>query len=262
MVRELFEEFYEDRIEIWQESFGDERSYIEMFLSKNRQRARVFGYLVEDQLVSVAYLLPAEYVEKEKEVPVYYLYAAATRKAYRGKGYFGQILCFVRDNLKQPIFLVPADKKLIEFYAHYGMKQIMEQKNAFFSKMDVNYEACLEDISVSEYFRLRNQCFSDQGFVRWNQEILQYILQENEYCGGICKKLCVNNDEIPVIMRKNGEMLEVLEIVAQEDLAHIAMVLCDKMNCRECSVQIQPDVMAYSKDINFSEQIYFNLCMG
>lgn len=262
MVRELYNEYYEEKIEIWQECFGDSKEYIEMFLMENQKRVRAFGYLEGDTLVSVAYLLPTEYVWKETKTLVYYLYAAATKTAFRGRGYFGQVLCFVRDNLKEPIILVPAEKKLIGFYEKYGMQQILEEKKEIYSKRTDNGNITLEDITPQEYFERRMQYFQAIPLIGWDLEMMQYIVHENEYCGGICKKICVNDREIPLILRENGEKLEILEILSEEEISQITAALCEKRKCSECIVHIQPDLMAYSKSFDFSKQLYFNLCMG
>lgn len=263
MIQELFDGYIEDRIGIWQECFGDSPEYIQRFLSENSKSARTFGVVIHGKLVSVAYLLPAEYVCGDfAPVPVYYLYAAATTEQFRNRGCFSQILEYLWENIEEPVILVPANKDLIGYYEKRGMRQILFEKKEIYENLSGKESAVVQDISAEDYLKFRDLRWRQGGYIRWNYSALQYILSENENFGGICRKICIGKQEGAALARKNGDTLEVLEITIEENKRDFLEALCGKMDCSRAVVQKCPDVMVYSKTKEIPDQIYFNLFMG
>ncbi|MBQ7101673.1 MAG: GNAT family N-acetyltransferase, partial [Clostridia bacterium] len=96
-------------VALWQEAFGDSEEYINFFLDTHK--GCTFVALTENgELVSALYLIDGTL----NNVEGFYLFAAATFKAHRSKGYMARLLKLAEETAKQKnksfIALVPAEK--------------------------------------------------------------------------------------------------------------------------------------------------------
>lgn len=109
-------------IALYKEAFSDNDFYFEEKLFN-----LCFKYcrFIKDgqNVASMLFLLPCKLLTKEKEIDCYYLYAAATLKKYRNKGYFTTLLNQIKKETI-PLFLRPANTNLINFYSKLGFKCI------------------------------------------------------------------------------------------------------------------------------------------
>lgn len=116
------------------ESFGD-------FLHTVKQN---------EKIVSMLFTLPCELNFEDKKKKLYYVYAAATDKEYRGKGYMSAFIKELAKGSDAPLFLKPATESLQSFYAKLGFK-----------KINATTEKCGASIEVSEkHKRLSELCDS------------------------------------------------------------------------------------------------------
>ena len=79
---------------------------------------------IDGVTVSMLFKIPCVLNFKEISTPMYYIYAAATDKQYRGKGYMSDLIEKVKQNADAPLFLKPATKELEGFYERLGFKRI------------------------------------------------------------------------------------------------------------------------------------------
>lgn len=106
---------------IYREAFCDPDTEFEDKLFKN-----CFKYCrtkeKNGETAAMLFALPCELFDgKEKEEAVY-IYGAATRKAYRGRGYMTELINLPEIG-KSTLFLVPAQESLIPFYEKCGFKK-------------------------------------------------------------------------------------------------------------------------------------------
>lgn len=258
----------EELIDIWKQSFGDSEEYIRMFFAWNISKTMVIIYETDGRAVSVAYLLPITYREiGKREFPCWYLYAAATLPAYRGHGYFGEIMKTVHEKIKEPVILVPGEPSLIDYYKKHGLhmwqeevfQEIMYDTQNMTSVLDdVSFD--IKDISAQEYALKRNQLLSESGYIIWDDHFMEYICHENKFCGGDQKEICVNGKEYIVMYRKEEDVLRILEVLPQEDIC--VQALLKETGLKKANVCICPNVMTTDKDKLSQNQGYFNLTMG
>ena len=71
------------------------------------------------EVVSMLFALPCVIETEDQKTDAVYLYAAATKKSERGKGYMRRLLESVKREY-DTAFLVPASKELISFYRKSG----------------------------------------------------------------------------------------------------------------------------------------------
>lgn len=109
---------------IYCEAFGEDEFSIELFKSCYKY-CKFFK--VDKQIVSIMFLLPCEIVCKEYSYDAKYVFAVATEKEHRGKGYMSDFInCIDEDAI---LFLKPANDDLIDFYKSRGYKTFTAKKS-------------------------------------------------------------------------------------------------------------------------------------
>lgn len=248
--------------EVWRDGFGDDEAYISMFFEGCFQQSKAVCYFLKGKPISVAYLLPAVFVDEEgRRQPVYYLYAAATLHSCRRKGYFGRILEWIKRNIKEKVLLVPAEASLAEYYAKNGFQIWQTERKILLPAQKPDRASHWEEIGVDEYHKKRDCQFMNQCYVRWEMPMLRYILRENEFCGGFCGKILTKEGSIYVLGRRQGNTLQVLEalgIQGEKNWADYICSLAGSRGCDEAEVCLAPIVMVNGR----LSAGYFNLIMG
>ncbi len=127
LVKFETEELKQDAVKLWNEAFGDSEEYISFFHSAHDS---CFCLMLTDgdELTNALYLIDGELCGQKG----YYLFAAATFKKFRGRGYMAALLekaeRFAKNNGKSFIALVPAEGTLFDYYSRFGYK------TAFYAK--------------------------------------------------------------------------------------------------------------------------------
>lgn len=114
---------------IYREAFGDDGEFRETLFSVCGKHCRAFS---ENGAVhSFLFALPCAVLSEDKRIVAYYIYAAATKKEYRGTGLMTRLLTDLAAEGKM-LFLKPAEEKLFGFYRRLGFSElyITENKNA------------------------------------------------------------------------------------------------------------------------------------
>lgn len=252
-------------VEIWQRSFGDSEEYIRMFLEWNFQKCRIVIYELAGKAVSVAYLLPIVYTAPGKaDKPCLYLYAAATLPEHRGHGYFGEILKFIRENIPEPVILVPGEQSLISYYEKQGLSLWLSER-----RLKIGCEALqgqtlqydVSDLNFKVYKVIRDKLLADTGFMKWDIHFMEYICHENKVCGGTQKHIRVNGTDYVVLYRMEDRQLSILELLPHKEAENCVLALLKETGCKSAAACLQPVVMT-TQNISKDNSGYFNLTMG
>lgn len=265
MVDFADEQAVPELITIWETCFGDSRAYIQMFLTHNFHRIKTVVRKQDGQAVSVAYLLPLTYAKKEQEsVKSWYLYAAATLPAYRGRGYFAEILAFIRQNIKEPVILVPAEASLVGYYEKHGFHRWLEEvicERTTDREKDFG-EVTFQSLTAEEYVKERDRQFLVGGYMKWSEPFMEYIFAENAFCGGAQIRMQTRNGAQSFLYRADGEVLHILEAVPSKISEEALQLLLQHHACTRAVICQQPTVMATTDLVLPQGTGYFNLTMG
>ncbi len=153
----------EQAVQLWREAFGDKDDYIRFFFH-HHEDAAALTESVNGSLVSALYLLDGALLVDSRPIDAYYLFAAATFKAFRGQGHMARLLRkaeeYAEHNARQFIALVPASPALFDYYARFGYQ------TAFFAK----------ELPAGTHFEF------DRAFDRfeWSAAHLRYMRAEAE----------------------------------------------------------------------------------
>lgn len=79
------------------------------------------AYLCGEKTAAMLLALPCEIFTERERIKAFYIYAAATKKIYRGCGYMSRLINSLKDE-DIPLFLKPADDGLAAFYERLGFK--------------------------------------------------------------------------------------------------------------------------------------------
>lgn len=105
------------------------------------------------RVVSMLFALPCDITFENRTEDGIYIYAAATLKEYRGKGYMNRLLENVKSTTQSLIFLRPATEPLIGFYKKAGFTEIKTKnstKEYPFVTPKLGYAELLSKTKISE----------------------------------------------------------------------------------------------------------------
>lgn len=108
---------------IWRESFSDTRQGTELFFQEKFPESACYAAKDGETICASLYLIPVRLNGRQ----AHYLYGAATKPEYRGRGIMKQLIGFALERAKQQgdVFsvLLPANDGLYGFYALLGYRE-------------------------------------------------------------------------------------------------------------------------------------------
>lgn len=110
---------------LWSLCFAeDTHEEIDSFFDEVFPLSVAFAGFIDDDAVTMLYLLPARACNSERCVSVWYLYAGGTHPSHRARGYYRDLMNAARDwafaSDAAAIYLRPADTGLFRYYAALG----------------------------------------------------------------------------------------------------------------------------------------------
>ncbi len=113
--------------ELWQSAFpSDPEDYIDGFFAHLLSDAVTMVGECDKKAVTMLFLLPADARFCGKSYPVRYLYAGCTHPAYRGRGYYRELMTAAAQTVarmgEHAIYLHPADDQLTATYQRLGYR--------------------------------------------------------------------------------------------------------------------------------------------
>lgn len=263
--------------DIWQEAFGDTEEEIADFFAAFAGKGRICIWKEEGQIAGQLVLLPVLLCTPKCNIPVEYIYAVATKKAYRNRGVCKELLAAAGDMLRQegkPAVLVPADKGLAAFYKRNGfIDGFTEEKLAVTTiqtKTDVGWtagselqaaafpkqqvskahtvpqpdstDAALYTADSATYIALRKRAFAGKVHIAQPDELLYFALSLKLAAGSRIGKLTCNGKEYGVLYRKPvnaGEpiMFEEITAASAEEAVKAAQHFCGCLGIQQGILQ-------------------------
>lgn len=256
-----------DAIErIWQVCFGDNREYIDLYLSNRFQTENMLVIHEDGAPVSMLSLLPVTITIGGEKHAARYVYAVATLPEYRRRGYASKLIQYAFDKYEEPLILQPADERLQRYYERLGFDEVFRQSpcwiyNSCMEKVtrvsgNMAYELSedmtyvsenngeirmaelekwqMEEVSAKEYKEIRDRYFNGEGYVEWDEEAIQYAMKENSFCNG---------GTIKLTNRENGERRALMYRVCDQDGADAKLQVVETTLNEEELAEILPTLM-------------------
>ena len=219
-------------IDLWKDSFGDSKEYVEFFI-KHRFCADFTAILdIDGEIAGMAHLLPCTVYPNKKAM---YLYAVCIRKDFRNRGYFKFLVTNILKETKKLGFInlcVPVED-LAEVYRKFGLEYKYTAKDYVFYKnenLNQSIDQNVESASIDDFLNF----FEMNGGVNWDRFAIEYAFLENELTGGKELKINLNGKEYPFFVINKGEYFLIDYHHLDVDLfKKIAEQVFDLMNCKK-----------------------------
>ena len=131
-------------------------------------------------MASQLFLLPAALRAGDKQVPIDYLFAAATAPVYRRRGYMKLLLRYAAELSEQrgkaAIVLRPGSEELYRYYAKFGY-QIAFSERVWTCTRDA-LQAFSEPCGAADAIPVLTAFFQQTDGVVWEKDALRYALSE------------------------------------------------------------------------------------
>lgn len=123
---------------IYKEAFGNDECFFETLYETAANCCKVL--IKNKKIVSFFFLLPIKLKKGTLIQKAYYLFAAATDKEHRNKGYMGELIKKELEKSDFPILLKPATPSLISYYKKFGFaeKTAYHKNDATFQILPMN----------------------------------------------------------------------------------------------------------------------------
>lgn len=109
-------------VKLWKEVFGDSEDFILSFMEHHYSNSRMLCIERDGKLLSMLHLIPFTF----KGSRIAYIYAVATDKEARGKGYATTLITQAIEKARKEgykaVITLPADENLHIFYSRFGFK--------------------------------------------------------------------------------------------------------------------------------------------
>lgn len=166
---------------LWQEAFGDTPAFLDGFFSTAFAPGRCLCIREGEQVLSAVYWLDAELAQGKGA----YLYALATARAHRGRGFAHALMEAAHEELRAQdccaAILVPGSPELASLYASLGYRFFGGIRA--FSTLAQTPGVALRKIGGDEYAALRRQ-YLPAGAVRQEKENIRFLETYAEFYTG------------------------------------------------------------------------------
>ncbi|MBE6753334.1 MAG: GNAT family N-acetyltransferase [Ruminococcaceae bacterium] len=191
---------------IWRLCFNDPPEYVKYFFDFRYNPNSCVVYVDESigRPVAMLHLLDASLTEDSEIVPIQYIYAAATRPDYQGRGIMRQLLEFARQytlyRRQKYIVLLPGSKELYKFYEDKGYHRCFRIRKVFMTRQELTSLAgqpkedtdslyreknAATRLNLSDIHAIRRDVLADrEGFVTWDFPAVRYAADVHRQFGG------------------------------------------------------------------------------
>ena len=195
-----------NRIRAWYESvFEDKKEYVDFLFSTQINKHKVLVMLEGDKIVSMLQLVPKKVCYRRELLNVHYIFAVATAREYRKKGYMNELLQKALRDLKAGgerfTYLIPTNPAFYEglgfVYKYkrtiYDLEPV-EEKNIVYSpgEMDIKVMMALCDKYLANKYNT-------------------FLVHDEEYFDRILKELSIENGYL--VYHRDGEEIVAYSLV-------------------------------------------------
>ena len=188
---------------LWKEAFGDTEAYLELFFSTAFSPSRCRCVTEDGQTAAMLYWFDCTVEEK----PFAYLFAIATRKAFRGKGLCRELMADTHRHLQQlgyaGAILVPAENSLFAFYGAMGYRTFGGASR--FKSLPGQKAATLRPVSPEEYHTLRQKLLPPGGVTQDLLTLRFLAAQAALYAGDGFLLSCDREEDVLLVQEFLGD---------------------------------------------------------
>ena len=254
---------------IWQESFEDDELYLDFFYKNRFTEDNTLVWTEGENPVAMMTFLPAEMIIDGNPYRTKYVYGVATKPEYRGKGISTALVNYANklaESNNELLVLVPSSERLFDFYKKCGystcffIKELKINQKEFNQFPKLSYLAA--NISAEEYKALRDNSFMQDGYVCWDINAIEYVLRENDFCGGTTVKITHDSETYILLYCQKDDILFVNETnLSKEIIFSVLSDIAVREECKSVYVRLNEsyDLMLDSRPFGM---IYPKICIN
>lgn len=168
---------------LWEEAFEDTPENIDNFLDANLSDDNCIIETVNGTVVSAFYLLPAKISVNGTLQNAQYLYAAATKRESRGKGYMAELLSFLPEIEKKRnvcgTFLMPSEPSLYEFYKRFNFIEFFYRREISVDRLQLQtFTESAREYRCADFPMLADilasNMIKNNGNIVWNADSMTF----------------------------------------------------------------------------------------
>lgn len=111
--------------EIYRECFGEDTEFENLLFETCAKNLKI--YKIGGEPVSFLFALPCLVKSNINSLEAVYIFAAATNKEFRNKGFMGKLLEELKSQTDMPLILRPANNYLVSYYEKFGFQKFIAQ---------------------------------------------------------------------------------------------------------------------------------------
>lgn len=192
-----------DLEKIWRACFDDPDDAVRYFFDFRYNPNACAVYIDEGigRPVAMIHMLEGYITEDSEICPVMYIYAAAVRPDYQGKGIMKQLLDFAcrcaNARRQKYMIAVPETRDLFRYYEKQGFYRCFKVRNVFMTRKDLialsgygrqreeKTDARPQSLTLTDLHAVRRDVLVDrEGFVTWDFQSFKYAAGVFELQGG------------------------------------------------------------------------------
>lgn len=182
---------------LWQQAFGDSESYMNLYFNHRFEPSETYLLRENGDIVSMMTAMRVSLWTDKGEYNGRYIYAVATKKNCRGKGYSRMLDRFMASDLKKMgvcfTCLVPAEGSLHKFYAAQGyaesfpryMGTLRRSLRRSETEQEADVRHCPFPLFASMRAQFLKQIAAEKAALYHPENELSYIYEELHACGGL-----------------------------------------------------------------------------
>ncbi len=200
----------DDIARLWAEAFGDDDAYIRLFIKKRLDPDSFLLIRDGTRLAAMGAFLPAELRSKDSQLPVRYVYALATAKDRRGRGYATRLLDFASAHYAAPLLVVPGKEELADFYAQRGFIPAFASE-AWNLSADGSEPSVTFRKTDARILLHRREEAVNTPFVHWDEDAVAFAMEAAIVSGG--EALETDHGETILYERCGPDAIRIIEAV-------------------------------------------------
>ena len=219
---------------LWMEAFGDSEESAAYYFTHIHKPETMLVDIEAGEVCAMLTMLPLSLVTKEGTLPARYIFAVATKNAYRGQGRSTRLLARAHSYMKEQkvaaSLLAPASESLFGFYEKRGYRKAFRLRRSVYEAKQLpalpkEYEVL--PCTAKEYGAIRRTAFLEHiPFAAWDTDMLGHIMAYARFCGAEFYRLRTVAGEAIAYVIKEKDSVVVKELaLAGIDEAEVAALL-------------------------------------
>lgn len=226
--------------EIWKLCFGDPDNYIDFYYANRYKEDETLLLLAEGEITAMLTMIPVKTVDtNDQSFNTAMLYAIATHPEDQNRGFASQLMessnPYLRANNSDLSILVPAGKRLFDFYRKQGYQEAFYIREALLTRDMIDrldsseisrfYQVAISSITPEEYNQRRDLLLKGRLHIAYADRDIFYQKKLSQLSGADIYAIDIEGKlGCAAIERVNSDTVLIKEILLPEEFIHQGII--------------------------------------